>query len=455
MSAPTDKSQGSPWPLIAMLVIAVLLVGGYFAYPYVNEYLESRPDSGDYHANQELIAKLGSSKLANDPPAAASTGWPQWRGPNRDGVSPEKGLLTQWSANGPDIVWKAKTGDGYASPAIADGRCILTVQDGTDEAIVCWDAETGSERWRRKYPARFENRESGVGPHGTASIVGDRAYVVGATGMFHCLAVEDGKVLWSHDLLKEFNVKNQEYGVSFSTLIEGDMVITMPGGAGGNSLAAFNRQDGQMIWKSLDDRAGYSSPVAGTIAGKRQLVFLTAENILGISPTDGKMLWKHPWPLFKDCNIATPTIIGDYVFVSSGYGKGCILLEVSADASGAMQVRPVYEHNRMRSRFSTTVLVNEHLYGFDETWLVCMELRTGKIRWKKRGFDEGQLLAADGQLFVLGEHGKLALVEANPEKYVERGSCQLLGGRCWTMPVLANGKLYVRDQEQILCLKVK
>ena len=316
-------------------------------------------------------------------------------------------MLTQWPANGPDVVWKARTGDGYACPAIADGRCILTVQDGADEAIVCWDAETGNERWRRKYPARFENPESGVGPHSTASIVGDRVYVVGGTGLFHCLAAEDGKVVWSHDLLKDFDVKNQEYGVSFSPLVEGDMVIAMPGGAGGNSLAAFNRQDGNLVWKSLDDRAGYSSPVAGTIAGKRQLVFLTAENILGVSPTDGKLLWKHPWPLFKDCNIATPTIVGDYVLVSSGYGKGCVLLEISADSGGVMQARPVYEHNRLRTRFSTSVLVNEHLYGFDETWLVCMEFRTGKIRWKKRGFNEGQLMAADGQLFVLGEQGKL------------------------------------------------
>src|SRR5262249_55166397 len=153
------------------------------------------------------------------------------------------------------------------------------------------------------------------------------------------------------DLLKECKATNQEYGVSFSPLIEGDLVITMPGGPEGSSVVAWDRNDGRLLWKALDDRAGYSSPVAATIAARRQIVCLTAESVVGLAPEDGKLLWKFPWPLFKDCNVATPIVTGDYVFISSGYSKGCALLEITADAGNAFQARPVYEHNRMRNHF--------------------------------------------------------------------------------------------------------
>ena len=182
---------------------------------------------------------------------------------------------------------------------------------------------------------------------------------------------------------------------------------------------------------------------------------LTAEAVHGVSVEDGKPYWKYPWPLFKDCNVATPIVVGDYVFISSGYSKGCALLEVSANADGAMEARPVYEHNRMRNWFSSSVLYKDHLYGFDESFLICMEFRTGKVLWKKRGFGRGSLMAADGHLIAMGEHGQLVLAEANPQRFVEQSSCKLLNDKTWTMPVLANGKLYIRDEQQLLCLKVK
>ena len=437
-----------------MAVVALLLIGGWFAYPHLNEYWESRPDNGDYQSDGALLEKLVAAKLPTAP-AEAALDWPQWRGPRRDGVSSETGLASRWPASGPDLIWKVKTGEGYSAPSIAAGRLFLLVQDGDHEAVVCWDADKGTEHWRHRYPAHFSNRESGVGPHASPTIDGDRVYTVGATGMLFCLAVGDGKVIWAHDLLNEFKVANQEYGVSFSPLIEGDLVITVPGGVGGNSIVAFDKKDGHLVWKTLNDRAGYSSPVAATIAGKRQIVMLTAEAVHGVSTEDGKPYWKYPWPLFKDCNVATPLVVGDYVFLSSGYSKGCALLEISTGGNGAMEARPVYEHNRMRNWFSCSVLYRDHLYGFDEAFLVCMEFRTGKVLWKKRGYGRGSLMAADGHLIIMGEHGQLVLAEANPERFVEQSSCKILNDKTWTTPVLANGKLYVRDEEQLLCLKVK
>lgn len=420
----------------------------------------SRPDN-----DAGVLARIETAPLTTAE-AMHSLDWPQWRGPHRDGIAGDRGLLTVRPEGGPRVVWRAKTGAGFSSPAVAEGRVYLLVQDGDREAVVCWNADSGSELWRHRYPALFSNPEAGVGPHATPTIAGDRVYTVGATGQFFCLNAATGTVVWSHDLLKEFDVANQEYGVSFSPLIEGNLVVTMPGGTNGKSVAAFDCKDGRLIWSTGDERAGYSSPIAATLAGRRQLVVLTAEAVHGLAPEDGKPFWRFPWPSFKDCNVATPIAVGNYVFVSTGYNKGCALLEISPSPQpsppggegrvrGGFQARPVYEHNRMRNHFSTCVLFQEHLYGFDESFLVCMELRTGKILWKKRGFGRGSLLIADSRLIVLGEHGNLALAEASPADYRELSACKLLGDKCWSMPASAHGKLYVRDEEQILCLDVR
>lgn len=450
------EPQSSRGFLIGAACVAIILVGGWMAYPHIKEYLDSRPDTGDYRSDIHLVDQLRAAPLPTVPPSSSTNDWPQWRGPNRDGVSTETGLLAGWPAGGPRTIWESPTGMGYACPAIAGGKVYLLVQDGDNEAVVCLNAADGKEIWRHRYPALFTNFESGTGPHATPLVDGDRLYTVGATGMFFCLDAATGKPHWSHDILKEANAQNQEYGTSFSPLIEGELVITMPGGPNGNSIVAYDKKDGHLVWKNLDDRAGYSSPVAATIAGKRQLVFLTAENVVGLSAQDGKLLWRYPWPLFKDCNIATPIVTGDYVFVASGYSKGCALLHIADAASGlAMEVKPVYEHNRMRSRFSTSVLFKDHLYGFDEFFLVCMEYRSGKVLWKKRGFGEGSLAVADDKLIIMSDSGQLVLADASPEKFQERSSVKMFDGRCWTVPVLAGGKLYVRDEKTIRCLDVK
>jgi len=177
-------------------------------------------------------------------------------------------------------------------------------------------------------------------------------------------------------------------------------------------------------------------------------VVVTGESVAGIAPSDGAPLWRHPWTTHRDCNVATPIVTGDYVFVSSGYNKGCELLHVAPDAGG---VRPVYEHNRMRNHFSTGVLDGEQLYGFDEAFLVCMDLRSGKVLWKQRGFEKGSLLLAAGHLLILGENGRLALAKADRGAYRERSSFTITRSRCWAPPSLARGRLYVRDQESIFC----
>ncbi len=430
-----------------ILAVLVLILGG------LHLYRNFTPER--FVSDAVLLQDLESASLAAPTSPSARLGqWPQWRGPNRDGVSVETGLLTSWPAGGPKLVWKAKSGEGYSSLAIDAGRVFTLLQDGEDETVVCWDADTGTERWRFRYPCKYLN-DYGSGPRSTPTMDGDLVYTVGGTGIFHCLKAATGEKVWRHDLLEQFQAENLQWGVSFSPLIEGDLVLTNPGGTNDSSLVAFDKRSGQLVWKGQNDQAGYSSPIAITAAGVRQIIFFTETGLVSVSPKDGSVYWRFPWETSYGCNIATPISAGDYLFISSGYGRGCALVKIVADGDGSLQAKRVYENNLMCNHFSSSVLYQDHLYGFNEGTLTCMELRTGKVVWKERGFKKGSPLIADGHLIILGESGQLALAEATPQGYREKASYRVSRNKCWTVPALANGKLYIRDEEQVLCLDLK
>jgi outer membrane protein assembly factor BamB len=425
----------------------VMLLGGVAAYLFLDREI--------FQVNPVLLLKLAQADLSQEQGDKAVSGdWPQWRGPNRDGVSGETGLLISWPEKGPKQLWQAKATAGYSSLAVAGGRGYCLLQDGQEEAAVCWDAESGQELWRFPYSCEYKNSQ-GHGPRSTPTVDADRVYTVGATGILHCLKTADGNKIWRHDLNSEFSAAVPTWGVSFSPLIEGDLVLTNPGGTNGSSIVAFNKITGEIVWKNLDDPAAYSSPVAVTIDGKRQVLFFTSSGLVSVAPEDGALLWRYPWDTRFGANVATPIVVSRYVFISSNYDKGCALLDVSSSADGSWQARPVYEHNRMRNHFSTSVYYQEHLYGFDDTTLVCMNFRTGKVLWKEKDFKKGSLLIADGKLIILGESGTLALAEATPTAYVKISSFQFSRAKCWTVPVLANGRLYVRDEEKIVCYDLR
>jgi outer membrane protein assembly factor BamB len=446
-SAPAPRKNRRQWFMLAGLIVLVLYLFVFQPYWKERERSESDPD---------LVEKLRAATIVPAAPEPTGTDWPQWRGVQRDGHSAEKGLLTTWPAEGPPLVWKVAGGAGHSSMAVVQGRLFTLLQDGQDEVVVCLDTATGKDVWRQRYPGRFHEQYAGEGPHATPTVVDGRVYTVGGKGMFHCFDAATGDVLWKHNLPEEFSAPSPYYGTSFSPLVVGDLVYTLPGGGDGNSMAAFHRVTGKLVWKAFDDPCGYSSPVAATIGGKRQIVFLTGTNVMGVTPEAGKLLWQYEWKTHQECNIATPIVIGPYVFVSAGYGKGCGLLEISTDAAGTLTPRRVYAHNRMRNHLSTCVVYQDHLYGFDtstrmETLLVCMELRTGKVCWKHDGFDRGSLIVADGRLIVLGQAGRLGIVDPDPKEYRELTAATISDSRCWAMPALVQGKLYVRDQQHIMC----
>jgi outer membrane protein assembly factor BamB len=446
---PKGARRRTAWVVLCLLSGPPLLLAGAAAW--------KKLDLERHRCDPARLEKLAAEPL----PEAGSAGladWPQWRGPSRDGLSPEAGLLTTWPAGGPRVVWKRPIGRGFSSVAVAGGRLYTMDEEAAPrrEAVVCLDAATGKEIWRFRYPNHYDER-FGPGPRSTPAVDGNRVYAVGPTGIFHCLRADTGEKLWRHDLLQEFHGRPSQYGVSFSPLVEGDLVYTTPGGPDGNSVAAFNKYTGALAWKALDDPIGYSSPVAVSAAGARQILVFTNSALVSLSPKEGKLNWRYPWETDGGFNIATPLAFGNYVFISSAYGKGCALLEVTAQADGSLRAARVYEHNRMRNHFASSVRWGEHIYGFDRMDLVCMSVRTGDIVWRENGarsFRKGSLLIAAGHLIVLGEDGTLVLAEATPAGYVPRASFQVAPNKFWTVPALAGRKLYIRNESQIVCLDV-
>jgi outer membrane protein assembly factor BamB len=443
------------WVVVALLVVFLGLIG------YQKFVNRSRVSS-----DPERLKELQDAKnLADEESPVLAGPWPQWRGPRRDGVALDTDVLTDWPASGLSQLWQAEGGTGFSSFAVGGGRVYTLVgRDDREEIVLCWDAATGKELWRFPYEAPRADPQ-GAGPRSTPTLDGDRLYVVGATGLFHCLDAASGNKQWGHDLLAKYGASNLQWGTSFSPLVDGDLVYTNPGSPDGKSIVAFDKKTGEERWKALSDPAGYSSPIALAVGGVRQVVFFTGTNLVGLTAADGKLLWSYPWETKYGANIATPIAfqgrkeneVLDYVFISSGYGKGSALVKIAKDAAGGFVAQKVYETTHLRSHFCCPVRDGDFVYGIDETskLLTCLDLWTGEKRWEEGRFFSGSLMRVGNHLLVLSERGELALVEATPEGFRKKAKCQPLGGRCWTMPVLADGRLYLRNEQDVLCLDLQ
>jgi outer membrane protein assembly factor BamB len=423
----------------------------------------SRRQPAHFESDPELAKELADATILDEPAEKPLPGeWPQWRGPYRDGVSRETGLLASWPAKGPEVLWRQPCGDGYSTPVVNGDRLYLMERSSDDrEAVVCRNAGSGEEIWRTTYPSTFKE-SYGSGPRSTPVLIDGRLYTVGATGVLHCLEAASGGVVWSHDLLTEYSAPNLRWGVSFSPLVEGDLVITNPGGPNGKSVVAFDKT-GKAVWHALDDPAGYSAPVGVTAVGESQVLVFTGEALVSLSPKDGRLFWRFPWKTDFAVNVATPIVfrakIGDqaddYVFVTSGYNKGCALLKFVGGSGGKPEVKQVYQGTQLRSHFASPVRRGNYVFGFDETDLICLDLRTGEVAWTQKGFDKGSVLIADGRLIILSEKGELALAEADPKEYRELSRFRVNRKRTWTVPVVASGRLYLRTQEEIVCFTLR
>jgi outer membrane protein assembly factor BamB len=381
--------------------------------------------------------------------------WPQWRGPNRDGHSAETGLLDSWPAGGPRLVWKTKgLGEGYSSFAVVGARLYTQGQQGDQEFVLALDTATGKELWRTPTGRSFSERR-GNGPRGTPTIDGDRLYAMAADGTLVCLDTASGKRVWGMNVLERFGGKSPNWGITESPLVDGDRLIVTPGGPGA-SVVALAKTSGELVWKSQSDPAHYSSPMPFDIGGARKVVVVTARGAMALDMKNGELEWRYDKVANRVANIATPIVRDGHVFLSSDYGTGCALLKLTP-GPGSGGVTEVYFNKDMRNHYTTSVLVGDYLYGSSSGILTAMKFLTGEVAWRDRGVGKGNCIFAERHLYCLGEDGVMGLIEPSPAAYKEKSRFEIGRGSypTWTPPVIAGGKLYLREQDNLYCYDIK
>jgi len=400
--------------------------------------------------------------------AEPSKGWPSWRGPNRDGVSTETGLLRTWPTEGPPLLWQVKgLGRAYSSVAISGGKIFTMGSRRRSTELIALDLKTGKELWSAKV--------GGGSPNCTPTVDGDLVYALGRNGDLVCAKTGDGSIVWKKSFPRDFGGRMMSgWGYSESPLVDGDRLICTPG-AGDAMIAALNKKTGDVIWKAAlpddvgdrgKDGAAYSSIVISNAAGVKQYVQLTGKGIISVAAKDGKTLWTYNRVANRTANIPTPIVTGDYVFCSTGYGIGAALLKVVKDGSGLKAEEVYFLNSRtLQNHHGGMVLVDGHVYcghGHGQGFPICVELKTGKVKWgggrtRGPGSNSAAIVYADGHLYFRYENGVMALIEATPKEYRLKGSFKLasVNGPSWPHPVVYDGKLYLRDNDTLMCYDIK
>ncbi len=373
--------------------------------------------------------------------------WPRWRGSNFDGISPESIPSGAWGVEGPKQLWKAKVGTGWSSLSVAGGR--VFTMGNTDEAdsIYAFDAISGAELWKHSYPCASKDPNGYPGTRCTPTVDGDRVYSVSRQGHLFCLEAKSGKVIWSKNFVTDFKAQIPTWGFAGSPLVEDNLLIVETAGSS-TAVIAFNKLNGEVIWKNGNEGAGYGSPVPQTLDGVRTVLVFNPAGLTSRRVSDGKMLWHFPWSTSYDVNAATPLVIGDKVFISSGYGTGCALIQIAQN-----KPKVLWQNKNMRNHMASCIYLDGFLYGFDEGELRCLDFNTGEVKWSSGRYGKGSAMLAGKNLLAFSDKGMLASVEASPAGYKELASVQILGGRStWIVPVLANGRIYSRSLENLVCL---
>ena len=396
----------------------------------------------------------GVVKAASAAGGSGSVYWTDFRGPNRDGHYDQQPIRTDWPSDGPPEMWRIKVGGGYASVVIAEGRIFTIEQRRGQEVVAAYSLDSGKELWTHGWAAFFQERLGGDGPRATPTWNEGKVYALGGEGELRCLDATTGELIWKHDILKENDADNLVWGMSASVLVVDDKVIALPGGTNDNSIVAYDKLTGEVLWKSLSDAQAYTAPMLVTLAGQRQLLIVSAERMMGVSVEDGALLWEYPWVTHMGINASQPLVIDEnHVFISAAYGHGSVLVKLTR-AGDSFQTEEVWKSNRMKNKFNSSILYEGHIYGLDEAIMACVDPRTGELKWKGGRYGFGQVLLAGGHLIVLTEKGDLVLVKATPESHQEVARFSALSGKTWNHPALADGKLIVRNQTEMACYDV-
>ena len=393
------------------------------------------------------------------PAASAAFDWPQWQGPDRTGLSEETGLLQQWPASGPPLLWSVSgLGAGYGSLAVRGDRIFLqSTHPGERASIVsALNRADGKVVWARSV-GRLVNNDRGPGPRGTPTLDGDRMYVLTENGDLACFIAANGDRCWQRNILADFGGRQIHWLISESPLVDGNNVYVTPGGPRAG-IVALDKMSGKTVCTSqqLSDEAGYSSLIAADVQGVRVIMTLTSSAGVGVRASDGKLMWRHTPVANNTANIATPVFHDNKVFYTSGYGTGGALLGLTAQA-GEVRAQEIYFTREMQNHHGGVVLVNGYLYGFNNSILTCLDFATGKMQWRDRSVGKGSLVYADGHLYIQSEDNVVGLAEASPAGYKEKGRfrTQDQGFPSWAHPAVIGGRLYIRDQGTLAVYNIR
>jgi outer membrane protein assembly factor BamB len=466
-----QQENGEPWyrsttVLIGVLVLVVLAAVGAFL------YLRSGSNEEHYaaleqHRQQQAAQAPAAAPVATAAPVAeaspgaspspgaaaptASTGrnyWTTFRGPKRDGNYEAAPVLTSWPSGGLSPIWKQPVGLGFASFAVADGRAFTIEQRRGQEVVAAYDIGTGREIWKQGWNAQYSD-STGDGPRSTPTWDQGRLYALGATGELRCIDANTGSVIWGKNILTDNQAETLQWAMAASPLIVDDKVIVLPGGTSGKSVVAYNTMNGAPVWKVLNDRQAYVSPMLVELAGRRQIVVVSASRVVGLAPENGALLWNYPWDTDMGINVSQPVMVDrSRFFISSGYGKGAALVEVKGSGS-TFTATTIWENINMKNKFNSSVLHNGYVYGLDEGILTCLDVNTGERKWKGGRYGYGQVILASGHLILTSDSGDLALVKATPDQYTEVARFSALQGQTWNYPAIADGRLLVRNANEM------
>ena len=390
---------------------------------------------------------------------AVADDWPFFRGPSFNGVSAESGWTAQWPATGPKVAWKADVGIGVSSIVVASDRVVTmgSRNDKDEDVVWCFDAGSGQVLWQFVYPCKFDARQFEGGPASTPTVDGSFVYTLGYLGQVHCLDLQDGRVVWRKHLVDDFGGRYSSWKYAGSPLVTGELVI-FDTGADGNSTVALDKTTGRKVWAVGDDLAGYSTPIPFQHAGQPGVLVFKARAMVAHDLATGRELWRIVWKTYHDANASTPTVVGDKLFISTGYGgrsaRGA-LFQLGGD-----QPRQIWLNQDLETKMNSAVVHEGHVYCISERsrgQLMCFDLQQGDTVWAERSFAPyGTLMIADGKLVILDEKGDLVIADATPDGYHELARAKVLNSRCWVMPVLANGHIYAKcNKGEMLCLDVR
>lgn len=384
-------------------------------------------------ATAPFLAMAGKNTTSHD--------WPRYRGPDQNGISRER--LKPWPAAGPKQLWKTEVGLGYSSVAVVGGRVYTMGNTNEKDTIFCLQAKTGKVLWKHTYPC--PPGKDYFGTRATPTVHAGKVYTLSREGQAYCLSAKTGKVVWFRNLKADLGLELPGWGFASSALILNHMVIFNLGENG----VALDRTSGEIIWSSEPAKAGYAEAVPFLMHDTQAVAVFSAKKLYGVNAANGEILWSYLWKTSWDVNAATPIIVDDKVFISSDYGNGGVLLNISGD-----EPEEIWRTKKMRNHFGTCVLWNKYLYGNDQGNLRCIDFETGAQRWAKDGMGRGQVILAGGDLLYMTGDGELVLARATPKAYEEHARAQVLGGTCWSLPVLSHGRIYCRNHEgQLVCLK--